>query len=145
MRKNCLRGFRQSEFQTSLHSYRDYLENWNFTCSKFTYDTFQKANNKGADQTARMRRLVCACVVRKPPNTGFLASRPKTLSMFEKQVSRILSNYWFFKIKSLKGGTGYLRLFSDWKHTDIANWCITKIPMWWHLYDLKGNRREKKN
>ena len=33
-------------------------------------------NNKGADQTARMRRLVCACVVRKPPKTGFLASRP---------------------------------------------------------------------
>ena len=33
-------------------------------------------NNKGADQTARMRRLVCTCVVRKPPKTGFLASRP---------------------------------------------------------------------
>ena len=32
-----------------------------------------RANNKGADQTARM---VCACVVRKPPKTGFLASRP---------------------------------------------------------------------
>ena len=45
-------------------------------CSKFGYDTFQKANNKGADQTARMRRLVCAFVVRKPPKTGFFASRP---------------------------------------------------------------------
>ena len=44
---------------------------------KITYDTFQKANNKGVDQTARMRRLVCACVVRKPSKTGFLASRPK--------------------------------------------------------------------
>ena len=43
---------------------------------KFTYDTFQKANNKGADQTAWMRRLVCACVVRKLPKIGFLASRP---------------------------------------------------------------------
>ena len=30
-------------------------------------------NNKGADQTAQMRRLVYACVVRKPPQTGFLA------------------------------------------------------------------------
>ena len=47
-----------------------------FHYSKFTYDTFQKANNKGANQTAGMRRLVCACVVRKPPKTGFLASRP---------------------------------------------------------------------
>ena len=40
------------------------------------YDTFQKANNKGADQTARMRRLVCACVVRKHPKTGFLMLGP---------------------------------------------------------------------
>ena len=30
------------------------------------------SNNKGADQTARMRRLVCAFVVRKPPMSGFL-------------------------------------------------------------------------
>ena len=31
---------------------------------------FQKANNKGADQTARMSRLVCAFVVRKSLKTG---------------------------------------------------------------------------
>ena len=42
---------------------------------RFGCDTFQKAKNKGADQTARMRRLVCTCVFRKPPKTGFLASR----------------------------------------------------------------------
>ena len=36
----------------------------------------KKANNKGADQSARMRRLVCAFVVHKPPKIGFLASRP---------------------------------------------------------------------
>ena len=74
--KTCLRGFRQSEIQTSLPSYRDALENRNFTRSKFTYETYQKANNKGAEQSARMRRLVCVCVVRKPPKTGFLALRP---------------------------------------------------------------------
>ena len=70
--KTCLRGFLKSEFQTSLLSYADWLENCNFTCSKFTYDTF----HKGAYQTARMCRLVCTCVVRKPPKTGFLATRP---------------------------------------------------------------------
>ena len=43
---------------------------------KLTYDTFKKANNKGADQAARIRRLVCACVIRNTPKTGFLASRP---------------------------------------------------------------------
>ena len=73
--KTCLQGFCQSEFQTDLLSYRDYLGNWNFTCTKFTYATFQKANNKGADQIARMRRLVWACFVRKYPKTGFLATR----------------------------------------------------------------------
>ena len=36
----------------------------------FIYNTFQKANNKGADQTAWMRRLICALVVRQPPKTG---------------------------------------------------------------------------
>ena len=75
--KTCLRGFRHSEIQTSLPSYRDALENRNFTRGKFTYETYQKANNKGADQSARMRRLVCVCVVHKPPKTGFLALRPK--------------------------------------------------------------------
>ena len=29
-------------------------------------------NNKGADQTAQMGRLVCAFVVRKPPKNAFL-------------------------------------------------------------------------
>ena len=36
----------------------------------------QIANNKGANQTVRMRRLVCTFVVRKPQKTGFLTSRP---------------------------------------------------------------------
>ena len=49
---------------------------WNFTRIKLTYDTFHKTNNKDADQSARMRRLVCACVGRKPPKTGFLTLRP---------------------------------------------------------------------
>ena len=40
-----------------------------FACSKFTNGTFQTANNKGADQDARMRRLVCACVIRNTPKT----------------------------------------------------------------------------
>ena len=65
-RQNGLRGIWQSETQTSLPSYRDQLEYWNFACSKFRYNTFQLANNKGTDQSARMRRLVCAFVVHKP-------------------------------------------------------------------------------
>ena len=34
-----------------------------FLCSKFIHYTFQKLNNKVADQTARLRRMVCAFVV----------------------------------------------------------------------------------
>ena len=46
----------------------------NFTGTKFTYDTFQKANNKGTDQSALMRRLVC--VVCKPRRQVFLRCGP---------------------------------------------------------------------
>ena len=53
--------------QTSLLSYRDKVENCNFSYSKFIYGTFELANMKGADQPVRMRRLVCAFVVCKPP------------------------------------------------------------------------------
>ena len=41
------------------------------------YGTFQKANNKGADQFVRMRSMVCAFVVHKPLKAGFIASGPK--------------------------------------------------------------------
>ena len=69
--KTCLRGFRRSEIQISLLGYKNQLVTWTFARSKSRYDSFQFANNKGADQTARMRRLVCAFVVRKPPKPGF--------------------------------------------------------------------------
>ena len=49
---------------------------------KLNYNTFHAANNKGADKSAWMRRLVCAFVVPQPPKTGFLASR----SMYHANV-----------------------------------------------------------
>ena len=42
----------------------------------YSYFTFQIANNKGADQTAQMRRLVCAFVVRKQQSHGFWCRGP---------------------------------------------------------------------
>ena len=38
--------------------------------------SFQIANNKGADQAARMRRLICAFVVRKQQSQGFARLGP---------------------------------------------------------------------
>ena len=62
--KTYLRGFRPGKTQTGFLSYRDHLESWNFGFSKYRYYTIKSANNKGAEQTARMRRLICAFVVR---------------------------------------------------------------------------------
>ena len=52
--------------------------------------TLQNVNNKGADQTAWMRRLVCACVVRMPHFVSQIdgSNRP---------LKQIFNNY---KIKS---------------------------------------------
>ena len=52
------------------------LEISNFTCSKFRYDTIQKVNKKGADQSVYLRRLVCTFVVRKPGRQVFLRRDP---------------------------------------------------------------------
>ena len=38
-------------------------KNWTFSRSKCRYDSSKKAVNKVADETARMRRLVCAFIV----------------------------------------------------------------------------------
>ena len=62
--KICLLGFRQSESQTS-----PFRLNWLdrklifFARGKSRDDSSQKADNKVADDTAWMRRLVWACIV----------------------------------------------------------------------------------
>ena len=62
--KTCLRGLRPVKTQTGLLSWWDELGSWNFGYSKQRYYTVQAVNNKGADQTARMHRLICTFVVR---------------------------------------------------------------------------------
>ena len=72
------------------------------------YFTFQIANDKGADQTARMRRLICAFVVRNQEKSGFLVSMPIWCwksgflasawlrAWFAYQSQRILANFMQF-------------------------------------------------
>ena len=55
---------RPGKVYSSQLSYGDKLEYWIFARSKFNGPALQTANNKGADQTARMGRLVCAFVIR---------------------------------------------------------------------------------
>ena len=63
-KKTCLSGLRPGKTQTGPLSYRSELESWNYKYRNKRYYTVQAANNKGADQTARMRRLICTFVVR---------------------------------------------------------------------------------
>ena len=56
----------------------------------YGYFTFQIANNKSADQTAQMGRLVCAFVVRKQQSQGFSHRGPYDV---EAQASWPLSGY----------------------------------------------------
>ena len=83
--KTCIRGLRPGKTQTGLLSYRDQLESWNFGFSKYRYCTIQVANNKGADQTALMRRLICAFVVRIWQNR--VSHDVAQLSSFKRSIS----------------------------------------------------------
>ena len=71
--KTCLWGFpikRDSNQSAQLQRLAR-----KFARSKFTYATFQNANNKGADQSTDAQaglRLCCS----QTQKTGFLASRP---------------------------------------------------------------------
>ena len=89
-RQNLSSGFlTKRDLQTSLLSNRDQLYNGNFACSTLSYDTFHLSNNKGTDQTVRMRRIVCAFVVCNPPKTGFLALRPVLCIYFYRTTSNL--------------------------------------------------------
>ena len=63
-KKTCLWGLRPGKTQTGLLTYRDKLESWNFEYRNKRYHTILMMNNKGADQTARMHKLICTFVVR---------------------------------------------------------------------------------
>ena len=47
--------------KTSLLSYIDYLEIWNFACSKFRYDTLQKQITKAWSDCADVQAGLCVC------------------------------------------------------------------------------------
>ena len=47
------------------------FEKKKYVCDESSYHNYNKANNKGADQTAQMRSLVCASVIRMQENQDF--------------------------------------------------------------------------
>ena len=77
--KRCLTGFGQSNNKIRLLNYRAELEKLNFTSYKFrsdTFDHFPKTNDKSADRSAQMRRLVFDFVVPNPRRQVFLCRCP---------------------------------------------------------------------
>ena len=72
MRKCVFGSLRPCKTQTELLSRRDQLESWNFGYINWRYHSVLAAKDKGADQTARMRRLICTFVVRIRHKTHFL-------------------------------------------------------------------------
>ena len=72
MRKCVFGSLRPGKTQTDLLSYRDQLESQNFGYINYRYYSVLAANNKGADQTTRMHRLICTFVVRIWHKTHFL-------------------------------------------------------------------------
>ena len=85
----------QSEFasktQTSQLSYNDKQEYWIYAWNKFECYTFQISNNKVAEQNdknARMRKLICAFVIRMQQSQVFSHQGPNVI------YSTILSSWW---------------------------------------------------
>ena len=83
-----------SEFQTKWDSNQPAQlqrlpKNCNFARGKSRYESFQEANNKGADQTARMRILVCAFVVRKPRRQVFSPRSSNSLCHISSMARRL--------------------------------------------------------
>ena len=94
------------------------------------YGTFQKANKKGADQSARMRRLVCNSVVPKPPKDRFSCATAHTVVVLDLKQN-LKSN----TETGLSAHTGTYNCFTELRHLTNGNTCtwfwpaITHIPL----------------
>ena len=91
-KKTCLRCFRPGKTQTGLLSWWDQLESWNFWYSKCRYYPIYIVNNKGADQTAWMRRLMCTFVVCIWHKIGFLMTRLSCIGYWSLPLPNISSS-----------------------------------------------------
>ena len=72
----CFYNLKRYSIKTNTFHYNSLLPLQRIADTWMSVKVPYGVNNKGADQSARMRRLVCACDVRKPPKTGFLATGP---------------------------------------------------------------------
>ena len=84
-------------------------------------------NSKGADQSAQMCRLVCACVVRKPPKDRFshvkaqlacvisgMKGNDKIKNFKREKNDGPLSKRWTGDHKIVVNGSSLYPRYSDW-------------------------------
>ena len=127
--KTCLRGFPQSEIQSSLLSYRDLQEKWNILVARLDMNnsTLQKANNKGPDQSAaRMRKLVYTFVLHKPQRQVFLCQGQFDVVMSSHKAG--FAKAWKYLNmdvsleKSLK-----IKCLEKWKSITLRPWKVLEF------------------
>ena len=103
------------------------------------YYSIQAANNKGADQTARMRRLICAFVVRIWHKSGFLISHT-TSSTFESTLAGLvdinesklscLGMFYYCKLTTQQVSTRYTKYISSMLDTDDSFCQLNTTPFY---------------
>ena len=138
----CWRVVKQKSIQnqTGLLSYRDKLETWNFGYSKHRYYTIQAANNKGADQTARMRRLICTFVVRIWLKQVFSwCCSYGTRGIFRQKVTSlaILSGWACVFVKRITKRTTLMTFFLCHGCTLFSSHRYGFEPSWGHVRQAK--------
>ena len=75
-RENLSSGFPIKQVLNQSLRLNRLARNWNFSRSKCRYDLSEKADNKVADETARMGRLVCAFIVTNHRRQVFCSRGP---------------------------------------------------------------------
>ena len=126
--KTCLRVFptrSDSNWPTQLQKLAWGLKIWR---QKLEILHYLGSKNKGADQTARMRRLICAFVVRIWHKTRFFIARPICICLYrEKHKTLLLQNFRLLSnIPKLRNertafrcSTSYISIYIYKMHTHI--------------------------
>ena len=94
----------------------------NFTCSKFTYNAFQNANYKSADQTAWMRRLSAPVLFAYPQRQVFSRRGPDNRTYPLPILITVHSNICFGCIKEMSPFTRPKVMFNWEKNNKSYFW-----------------------
>ena len=139
MRKPVFTGFRPGKTQTSLLSYRDKPETWNFGFARIGITlSLKAANNKGTDQTARMRRLICAFVVRIRHKQVFSwrGSNVRRIRINSKLCFTVKQGPDIYRVHTRQGNVREIKKNSRSGNCQGILWSIRRK---WNFVKMSGN------